>query len=215
MDEPGGLVRRPTEKHYQPTYWPFQTFARLEGGPRGDVLFLRGMPGAGAYRPGGSFELTAQRNATQETAYGFLNFPGMPVKGIENERFSLDYGLLFLASGEQPGERAQAVLRLGAETRSPAQRWAELLQAAFAIEPAEVKVLALKRAAHRPGLILRLYHPTGSGQAVIIRPTAFKPTRTLLCDAREREIEPLPTSDGAIQLTTRGTISTLYFEREA
>jgi hypothetical protein len=218
MDEPGGWVRRPTEKHYQPTFWPLQSFARLSTpGGANTAVFARGMPGAGAYRPGGSFELVAQRNASQETAFGFLNFPGMPVKGHETESTCLEYGVFFPAAGQGTagmGAQVRATLRIGAAVQPMRARWEDLLRSLCEVRPADVEVLALKPAQRGDGLLLRLFTPAGAGQAICVRPLIFAAGKAALCDARERIIAALEVRDGQVQLTTSGTITSLLLSRE-
>src|SRR5690606_17524276 len=49
MDAPGGLVRRPRAKVYEPTFWPFQHLYYVPAGePRGrrSVALITALPGA-------------------------------------------------------------------------------------------------------------------------------------------------------------------------
>jgi hypothetical protein len=176
------------------------------------AVFARAFPGAGAYRSGGAFELVLQRNANQETAFGFLNFPGMPVKGHEEEVICLDYGLCFpAADAAEAGlaEQARATLRIGANAQTIQARWQAAVRAVCEITPAEVEVLALKPALRGTGFLLRLFTPAGAGQKISVRPLTFSLQTAALCDARERELGPLTVQAGQVQLTTSGTITSL------
>ena len=217
MDEPGGVVSRPYQKYYQPTFWPFQSFIHLaQAGSGSGAAFFRGMPGAGAYSLGGAFELVTHRNAVQETAFGFIHFPGMPVAGHERHFTSLDYGVLFLEKGDWLENRligqARKVLQIGVDEPTALDRFQLLADASFRVDPPFVEILAIKPAAHVPGMILRIYAPQSTGQPVTIVAMDSQVKTAFLCDARERRMCPLEVNDGRISLTMPGSIASILLQ---
>lgn len=213
MDEPGGVIDRPPQKKFVPTFWPFQTFFQVSGARRG-VVFFRGSSGAAAYQAG-RVDLVTHRNALQETAWGFVHFPGNPVKGRERSATFLDYGLLFYGE-EEPAAlsllaEARRILALGARKPQLKARLASAAAALLAVDPPEVQVLAVKPAARRGGVIARLYAPGCAGRIVTVRPSFGPIQQAWICDARERDLRPLKIADGAIRLELPGSIVTLRF----
>ena len=216
MDEPGGVVQRPVMRHYQPTYWPVHNFVQVE-----NLAFLRGTPGGCAWLGDGSFELVSHRNAPQETAWGFLKFPGMPVKGHEASNSCLDYGVLFLPGGDWRENRLfqqrREVLQLGLEEPTLEQQWVALVKTAFHVQPETVQVLALKPAGQGSGVVLRIFAPGTAGEVIRITPLEKRVETAWLCDARERRLAPLEIQDGVILLSMPGAIATIWIlgsERE-
>jgi hypothetical protein len=91
MDNPGGMVKRPAQKNFDPTYWPMQSRVdcESENGERGLGLvseYPTAVSGSGR-----KIELVALRNATHERAFGLLPIPGMPISGRERESTSFRY----------------------------------------------------------------------------------------------------------------------------
>ena len=101
MDVPGGIVLRPLQKIYAPTFWPAQSFVHLQDRASGrGVALCLAMPGAVACQPDGTLELVVLRNATGERAFGFLPLLGMTVSGHEPSRHVCEYALLFTDAGD-------------------------------------------------------------------------------------------------------------------
>jgi hypothetical protein len=217
MDEPGGVVTRPYQKYYQPTYWPFQSFIHLaQPGSGSSVAFFRGMSGAGAYLPGGAFDLVTHRNAVHETAFGFIHFPGMPVTGHERLSSALDYGIVFLEKGNwlenNLFSQARKVLQMGAPKPTAFDLFQQQAGASFRFEPDFVQILAIKPAASAPGVILRIFAPQFTGQPVTVTPLVSQVKMAFLCDARERQIHSLEVHDGQISLTMPGSIASILLQ---
>ena len=117
MDVPGGIVVRPLERIYSPTFWPAQSFVHFQDSASGrGVALCLAMPGAVACRPDGTLELVALRNATGERAFGFLPLLGMTVSGHETSRHVCEYALLFTEAGDW---RENSIPLDGPETPRP------------------------------------------------------------------------------------------------
>jgi len=210
MDQPGGVLRRPIEKKYRPTFWPLHSFFFVQAAAEGrGVAFLRGIPGAAAYRPGGAVELVAQRNANQEKAFGRVTFLGMPVNGHERRSSVIDYALLFTPSGDWLANRlagASAALNVAYPERARFEVWAGRL---VEIDPPAAQLLAIKPASRGEGWILRLWAPGQAGQRVRLRLRQGEVKKTCLCDARERDLRPLPVREGWVELELPGSLATV------
>lgn len=214
MDTPGGIVTRPPQRFYNPTFWPFQHFVHIQDDGDGHgVAILQTMPGAVSYQPDGTLELVAMRNATQETAFGFIHLPANPASGHEREAYSFDYALLFTASGDwRDNDVAIAAQNFIDNSpwddpiRTELQRRADK---SITTDCPNVRVIAVKPASRGEGIIARLYSPSLPASPVTVTVNDFAVAKAILCDARERDLEPLPVRDNAIQVTLRGTIATL------
>jgi hypothetical protein len=213
MDQPGGVVQRPLEKVYSPTFWPFQHFAHVRDRDtgRGLVLYQR-WPGAVSFSRDGELSVVALRNAAIERAYGLLPLSGNPARGYEKETYTFDYAIEFTEDGDwQENAVADKAYRRFHEPEADSSL--ELLQeqrlAAVILSRPDVFLLAHKKASRGDGRILRLYTLSAVGEALHLCLQSESIRTATLCDARERDLEPLPTSGGGVDLTLPGTITTL------
>ncbi|MEJ2735781.1 MAG: hypothetical protein P8189_19825 [Anaerolineae bacterium] len=213
MDQPGGVVVRATNKIYNPTFWPLQHFLHLqdkEGGP-GLALWLR-RPGAICYRPEGILEVVALRNATRERAFGVLPIPATPATGHERSSSTLEYAIWFTPPGDwREHSVASTSFRLvgrgwGADGEAELHR---LAASVVTVDRSDVAITAVKPASRGQGLIVRLQTYTTPGPPVTVLAPGRSVDVAFLCDARERNLEPLPVRDGAVHLTMPGNIATV------
>lgn len=202
MDAAGGVVSRPPQRVYDPTFWPFQHFAHLCDGQSHGLAILQRHPGAVASLPQEKqVELVALRNATKEKAYGFIGLPANPAKGQVREPYDFDYALQFTDGGDW---QENGLPLLAAELFGALQA-----PALFTTNQPMVKVAAVKTASRGEGIILRLEAPVVPSAPVQVRAEAFAVQSAMLCDVRERDIAPLPVQDDTITLTMTGTIATI------
>ena len=214
MDTPGGVVARPLQRFYAPTFWPFQHFVHMQDEGDGQGLaVLQTMPGAVALQSDGTLELVAMRNATQETAFGFIHLPANPASGHEREAYTFDYALLLTAAGDWHNNgmarKAQDLINNNPwddPARAALQKRAD--ESVTTDDPG-VRVTALKLASRGKGAIIRLYSPSLPETPVTVTANDFTVTSAFLCDARERDLEPLPVQDNSVQVTMPGTIATI------
>ena len=224
MDAPGGVVTRPPVRQYDPTFWPGQRFIQIvddracpEGGGRAAVcgefaaLYL-GMPGAVAYRAGGALEAIALRNAVHERFFDLLPIPAMPVPGYDHARHVFEYAISFDPAGDRAGAGdPRCHRRIHDSLAEPAGRAAlrALVEDMAAVDNTEVSVSALKPAARGAGIIARLSTGRSAGAEVTLTLKGVAAGSATLCDARERDIEPLEVRDGAVRLRMPGNIATV------
>jgi len=200
MDVPGGLLRRAAHKLYDPTFWPARSFAHVQDPEteRGAAVFLGG-PAAIALRTQG-LEWIAARNAPKERAFGFLPILCHPIGGCCHERQVLDYGVWLTPAGGVLENRLPRVAR-------------EVLRDAW-IAPGAPDLEALADTlvtSDRPDVLVGAVKPASRGAGVVVRLERFarhaahaalhaaRPIRAAwLCDARERDLGPLPVKDGRV-----------------
>jgi hypothetical protein len=213
MDAPGGVVSRPLHRVHSPTFWPFQRFVHIRDRASGRGLAIyQPQPGAVHCAPDGVVELVALRNAPRERAFGFLPLTGNPAKGIQKERSTFDFAIEFTAAGDwRVNDLARKAYAPDADAWADprtAQMWAQALTP-FTIDRPDVWVVACKPASRGEGRILRLYTLTAMGEPISVRLDHSPVREAFLCDARERDLQPLEIRDGRIHLTMPGTMASV------
>jgi hypothetical protein len=213
MDAVGGIVVRPPQRIYNPTFWPLQHFMHLQDDANGRGLALcLGMPGAVSYRRDGRLEAIALRNATCERAFGLFPLLGLPAQGHERVSHAFDYAILFTPAGDWRENGIPQVARSIADNPWDTAGRAELralVVAAVTTDQPEVVVTAVKPASRGEGLIVRLSTLTyfGLPVAVTIRDRHLK--AAFLCDARERNLGPLEVRGQTARLVMPGSLATV------
>jgi alpha-mannosidase len=213
MDAPGGIALRPLQKICAPTFWPAQSFVHLQDSASGrGVALCLAMPGAVACQPDGTLELVALRNATGERAFGFLPLLGMTVSGHEQSRHVCEYALLFTEAGDWRENSVPLMARKLLASPWDSSAHAELRELAASLVTTnrpEVMVTAVKPASRGNGIIVRLYTyaPVGLPVDVNVRGRPLK--AAFLCDARERNLEPLQITGQSVRLTMPGAIASV------
>ena len=188
MDVPGGVVRRPARKLYDPTYWPVRSFAHLCNDGLGLAVFFRG-PGCVSCDGKGSLEWAVLRNAPREVAFGFLPILAHPASGTDPNRHQVDYAVCLTSSGDWRENRLPQVDHELAAAGLP-----------VTVEGSDTLVQAVKPAESGRGLIVRIaYFGAEPGRARI-----FSKTGTIraafLCDGMERDLQELGIGGGAVQV---------------
>lgn len=214
MDTPGGVVFRPLDRVYSPTFWPVQSFVHVQDRATGrGVALCLSLPGAVACRPDGTLELVVLRNATGERVLGLFPLQGMTVSGTEASRHECRYALLFTEAGDWRDNSIPLAARRafgGPEDRAV---WEDpAVSLAWADRP-EVTVMAVKPASRGEGAIVRLgnWGETGLPVNVTVRGRPLK--AAFLCDARERDLGPLPVSGRTVRLAMPGALASIRVVR--
>jgi hypothetical protein len=200
MDVPGGVVRRPLVKIYDPTFWSCENFIHLRDDTTGaGFAVLVGGPASVCARHGGGIEWVMLRNAHKERAFGFLPVPAHPASGTNDDPHGFDYAACFTTAGDWRENR----LHITAEHLL----WDDLpgakgpLDGAWPEGPArtdhpDVRVRAIKPAEDGRGVVVRLvsYNPNvrsvrlSYDDRIILKATS--------CDALERDLGDLPIDAG-------------------
>ncbi len=216
MGQPGGVVARPPHKIYEPTYWPLQHFVHLQDDERGHglALFVR-LPGAVTYRRDGRLEVVAVRNATRERAFGIIPFFAMPARGRESRPYAFDHALLFTRAGDWQDNGIDTLAHVAARTpwhRDGDEGLRVRTAALVTTDRPDVFVAAVKQAWRGEGLIVRLQSFALSEAPVTLNLAGSRVKTATLCDARERDLEPLAVRDGTVVLRMPGTMATVRLE---
>ncbi len=213
MDLPGGVVVRPRLKLYDPTFWALQQFVHLQDDAKGrGVALCQRLPGAVACRANGTLEAVALRNAIHERAWRVLPIPACPATGHERESYAFECALHFTEAGDWQANALPALAAgLAGSPWDTSGRAAlrELARSLATVDRADVAVTALKPASRGEGLIARLYTPSAAGQPVALALPGRTVRAAFLCDARERDLEPLEVVGGSVRLTMPGNIATV------
>ncbi len=216
MDTPGGIVTRPPARIYNPTFWPLHTFIHLQDEATGRGLaVIQPLPGAVSYHPDGRLELVTMRNATKEKILGLFGIPGNPASGHERESYTCEYALIFTRQGDWQENGihllAQAIAHGPWSDATEKALW-QLVNPVITTDSPDVWVIAVKLASRGEGTIVRLYAHTIPDSPVTITAPYLELTGAWLCDARERDLMPLPIHDGRVQVTMPGTIATVRLQ---
>jgi len=213
MDTPGGVVSRPIQRIYDPTFWPLQHFIHLQDDVDGSGLavFLTS-PGAISYQSDGSIELVAFRNATQEKIFGIINIPGNPAAGHEKANYIFDYALYFTRHGDWEENNISYTSRsIGDNPWGDSDRAAlcNLTASIITTDNPNVWVAAIKTASRGEGIIVRLNAASAPELDVTITAKHFAISKAFLCDARERNLGSLEVWDGTVRIAMSGTAATI------
>jgi alpha-mannosidase len=157
-------------------------------------------------------ELVALRNATCERAFGLFPLLGLPAVGHEESTYTFDYALLFTEAGNWRNNKIPLIARNVFDNPWDATgrtRLRELASSIVTTDQPEVFVTAVKPASRGKGLIVRLCTPTSFGIPVVLTINDRPLKAAFLCDARERDLEPLQVKGQRVQLTMPGVIATI------
>ncbi len=213
MDAPGGVVVRPLRRIYDPTFWSLQHFMHLQedASGKGAAIFLV-MPGAVSCQPDGHLEIVALRNATCERAFRFFPLLGLPAVGHEESSYAFDYALLLTDAGDWRDNKIPLIARNVFDNPRDTTGRAGLRELAASVVTTnrpEVFVTAVKPASRGEGIIVRLSTLTAFGVPVELTVRDCPVKAAFLCDARERDLEPLGVHEQSVRLTMPGTIASV------
>lgn len=173
MDTVGGVISRPRERHFSPTFWPVPSRLSVRDGLSLHALFES--PTAAALSARGALEWIVARNAEKERAWGLLPVLAHPVGGTSPAR-TLHHAALWLGEGPPP---ASAVFS------------AHVPGELVGCDTPGVEVRAVRRGAQGEGLTVRLFSeavPPGPVRVWLSRGAVEQAWR---CDALGRALQPL------------------------
>lgn len=227
MHQPGGLVTRPLQRHYDPTFWPLHSFAHVLNrndqlrepvtGPAPTRLSIAvAAPTALHVDEDGRVDVVVARTPFKELAHGIRPILA-PVWGGRwpSQHATVAFGWTPVPGPEDTERHRPAGLDLHHAVRSragiPAPRW--LVNS----DDPLIETIAVKPADRGAGTIVRLRSWGPSGQpretAVSLDPSlGHRIVAAQLIDARERDLEPLPVSGGAVDMLITNHLTTLRIE---
>jgi alpha-mannosidase len=213
MDVPGGVVKRPFTKIYDPTFWPAISFVHLKDHTSGRGMgIFPGGPASVSGNSNGAVEWIGLRNAPREKAFGFLPLLAHPASGTASEEFTFEYAVLFTPKGDWREDRLYS---LAQEVLSEA--WImpdtpdvkETADSFVTVDREDVLVTALKKASRGKGLIARLlcYSEVPCEAKLTCRDRLIK--KAVVCDARERDKEDVEVESGEALLSIKTPITSV------
>jgi len=213
MDVPGGVVKRPFTKIYDPTFWPAVNFVHLQdvSSGCGMAIFLGG-PASVSGNSNGVVEWIGLRNAPREKAFGFLPLLAHPASGTASEEFSFDYAVLFTPKGDWRENRLYALAQEVLSEPWIAPGTPDVNEAAdsfVSVDREDVFVTALKKASRGNGLIARLLCHNRLPCEVRLRCRDRLIRKAVFCDARERDEEDVEVESGEAVLNIHTAIVTV------
>lgn len=218
MDTPGGVVSRPFEKLFHPTFWSVNRFVSAKRRRDGKTFALL-FPGPASISgdESGRLEVVALRNATKEQAYGILPMLGFPARGREREPFRFQGALFFGGRSDWMDDRLPFLAReTFADDREEFASARALGEGLVRVHGGEAIVLAVKPASRGSGIVVRLYVPSyqlaRSPEAVEVEWSGGDVVRATLCDARERDLSSLELRSGRVRLPIDRSILSLRLE---
>jgi hypothetical protein len=217
MHQPGGMVTRPLQRWYTPTFWPLHSFSTAvcdrNGSPAGGLVLATAVPTALHATAAGGVEIVVARTATKEVAFGFVPVLA-PARGHERGPQIAHVALQWLddtdpAAAIAAGRALCARADHAAGRREP--RW--LVQT----DDPLVEVVAVKPANRGDGIVVRLRNWSAGGAR---RTIALSLTDTRCAelsaawrtDSNERDLGALPIRDGAVRLEVGRYLTTIRLQ---
>ena len=213
MDVPGGVVKRPFTKIYDPTFWPALNFVHLKDHASGcGMALFSGGPASISGNSNGGIEWVVLRNTPREKGFGILPLLAHPASGTSSEEFTFDYAVMFTPKG---GWWENRLVDLAQEVLS--EKWIapgfpDVKKAADAfirVDREDVVVSVVKKASGGNGLIARLlfYDKGPCNVRLTCKDRLIK--KAVLCDARERDKEEIAVASGEAILRIDNSITTV------
>lgn len=190
MDTVGGIIERPRERLYSPTFWAVPSRLTLRDDRELHALFES--PTAASLSPTGALEWIVARNAPKERAFGVLPVMAHPIGGSNTDLQVHEASLLLAPPGGDVAGLARARRQLGVAWLPPAQRPASHeADALVQCDTPGVLIVAVKRAHSDDGVIVRLFCEQVPSQPVRLWIHGFAVTTAFVCDALERNLYPV------------------------
>ena len=215
MDAVGGSIRRELQRFHAPTFWPVPSRLTIAEPDRAQKLHaLFDTPSAVSVDERGHLEWIVARNAPKERAFRMLPVLAHPIGGT-NDNLQSHHAALLPSLREDHGLSLRRARRwLDVQWHAHGYDAAEALNGLILCEGEGVEIAALKRAETGEGLIVRLAseHPVNGEVRLALR--GAKLHGASRCDARERDLEPLPVApDGSLTIKMTGFLATVRLRR--
>lgn len=207
MHQPGGMVTRPLQRWYDPTFWPLHSFAVAlpdadGGGPPPGLAVAAAVATALHANPAGTVETVVARTAVKELAFGAIPVLA-PAWG---RRWGTQHADIALRWLDDPNPAT--VIQAGRELTRRVDQAAGRQPPRWLIETDDplVEVITVKLAHRGDGIIVRLRHwgPPGPPRPVTLTlasGTGAEITAAWRTDSRERDLNALVVDEGAARLS--------------
>lgn len=189
-----GVVERPVERHYKPTFWAVKDWVELidQSGKFGVNLAVTA-PGSVSARADGTIEAVALRNARAERTMGFIPaFQTIVANGKDPSVHGFEYAVW--SHGAEPWLERRPWERIQDSINRDEGIFDQLVK----LDRPDVVVTAIKKSEAGDGVVVRLFR-YAPGPVTVALAWNGKPVKSAtLVDAMEREIGPLPVADGKV-----------------
>ena len=212
MDVPGGVLNRPLQKLYEPTFWAANNFVHLTApGPGPGLAAFLGGPACVACDSHGTMDWVALRNAPRELAWGFVPIPAHPASGEDNAEHSFDYAVWFTLEGQHRQNRLLETSRqvLQDSWLEPGRPDHGRLADSLLWVKGEAVISAVKPADLGDGIIVRLETAAPRGTEIELHLANGEPRTAMLCDALERDHQELAVDQGSVRVPLQGSITSV------
>jgi hypothetical protein len=187
MDTVGGVIARPRERLYSPTFWAVPSRLTLRDHRELHALFES--PTAVSLSPAGALEWIVARNAPKERAWGMLPVLAHPIGGLNPDLQVHDSALL---EGTDSLALARARRQLGlAWLPVNQQAAAHAAETVVQCDTPGVSIAAIKRAESGGGVTVRLFCEKVPSHPIRLWVDALTVKQAFVCDALERELHRL------------------------
>ncbi len=206
MDTLGGHIARPRERMHQPTFWPVPSLLTLQAASGGLHVGFEA-PTAASFRPDHALEWIVARNPMKERAFGVLPVLAHPIGGTVDE-LQTHRAVLFVA----PGKGVSAPLRERLERTWLPPGYRRLKEYAAGLvrsDDPDVSFAAVKRADVGAGVIARIVCELEAPRSAGVWIPSQAIAEAFLCDARERDLEPLEVEAGRAIVPLRSRLTSV------
>lgn len=216
MHQPGGVVRRPLRRWYEPTFWPLHSFASADGADSPTaaatqpLVVATASPTALHVSSDGSIEMVAARTAIKEIAFGVVPVmaPAWGTRwGHQEAAFACGWAE---PSSSAIVERGRQLTRLVDESVGrPTPAFPVV------VDDPGIEVTTVKVADRGDGVIVRLRDwtegPRSNGHVSLALRTGLGGTITEahLVDTRERDLATLRVDGGRVGVPITRTLTTV------
>jgi len=211
-----GVVQRPLEKLFSPTFWAVKDWVDLVDESEGFGAHLAvSAPGAVAARPDGSIEAVALRNARAERARGVPAIQTLVANGTDPGVHEFDYAFWPHGPESWLARRAWDLARraLSESFIAPEAPDLESLAASLVdLDRSDVAVAAVKKAESGEGIIVRLFCYAPGPVTARLAFAGRRVREALGVDALERELGPLPMVRGRVEVEMPHALATVLLK---
>ncbi len=189
MDTVGGVIERPHERQYSPTFWAVSSRLTLDDGKVMHALFEA--PSAVSLSPSGALEWIVARNAPRERAFGWLPVLAHPIGGTNPD--VQEHHSALMGRGELIDAKRALELHWLPERHRAASEHAEGL---VRCDSEAVTVRAMKRSGLAGDVTVRLYREEPLKGPVRVWLQDRNVSAAWTCDALDRKLQMLAIEPG-------------------
>lgn len=209
---PYGVIERPLQKNFAPTFWAVKNWVELEDQSKNFRVYLAlTAPAAVHAGASGTLEMVALRNARQEKIMG-LPLLAFPASGSDPDTHEIDYAFWTAGHGDWREQRAWALAgnALSDSWIDPSLPDLEKIAASLVkTDRRDVLVTAVKKAENGNGVVVRLFSYAPGPVKVHLDWQGKAVQKAVLADGLEHEKAVLPLKDGVVELEMPYSLATV------